>query len=373
MGRAGRPSDPEEKDAVNASPPAADRDRPQPEAAAGEQDKPLLVLKPEPQRTDRVFTEETSHELHSEFEVVNLEGRPDEDLDRYLPEAFAVVGQPDLPRERLLRAGRLRALLNVEGNFFPNVDYGTCHELGVHVLGSGPAYAQAVAEHALGLALDLARGISREDRAFRSGRESYVATGTQDSILLRHADVGLIGFGNLGRALRRLLAPFAPVIRVYDPWLPDAVLREHDVRPAGLDETLEASRFLFVLATVTRESEHLLGAAELDLVPAGARLVLVSRAAVVDYEALLDRVAEGRFLAGIDVWPEEPLAAGHRARALDGLVLSPHRAGGIPQAFTEIGRMVLDDLRLIKRGLPPARMQVAARELVGRYRNRPVS
>jgi phosphoglycerate dehydrogenase-like enzyme len=130
---------------------------------------------------------------------------------------------------------------------------------------------------------------------------------------------------------------------------------------------------VFVLATVTDESRHLLGERELDLLPDGARLVLISRAPVVDFPALLTRVAEGRLLAGIDVWPEEPVAADDPARGLEGLVLSAHRAGGIPAAFWTIGDMVVDDLTLIARGLPPARMQVAARELVGRYRNRPVS
>jgi phosphoglycerate dehydrogenase-like enzyme len=75
----------------------------------------------------------------------------------------------------------------------------------------------------------------------------------------------------------------------------------------------------------------------------------------------------------VDVWPEEPVPADHRARQLEGLVFSGHRAGGIPAAFTQIGEMVVDDLLQIARGLPPARMQVAARELVDRYRNRPVS
>jgi len=126
-----------------------------------------------------------------------------------------------------------------------------------------------------------------------------------------------------------------------------------------------------VLATVTEQSVGLLGGAQLDLLPAGARLVLVSRAPVVDYDALVERVEAGRLVAAIDVWPEEPVPADHRARKLEGLVLSAHRAGGIPEAFHEIGRMVLDDLTLIASGLPPVRMQVASRELVGRYRNRP--
>ena len=101
--------------------------------------------------------------------------------------------------------------------------------------------------------------------------------------------------------------------------------------------------------------------------------MLVSRAAVVDYDALLDRVRAGRFLAGVDVWPVEPVPAEDPYRRLEGLVFSGHRAGGIPQAFAQIGEMVVDDLRQIAAGLPPVRMQVAARELVGRYRNRPVT
>ena len=54
-------------------------------------------------------------------------------------------------------------------------------------------------------------------------------------------------------------------------------------------------------------------------------------------------------------------------------MLSAHRAGGIPAAFAQIGDMVVDDLALVARGLPPVRMQAASRDLVTRYRNRPVT
>ncbi|HEY7009803.1 MAG TPA: NAD(P)-dependent oxidoreductase, partial [Jatrophihabitantaceae bacterium] len=291
-----------------------------------------------PHPRERIFTQDTWREFTESFDVIELSD--DSALDDVLPTAFAIVGQPDLPRARLDRAPQLRAVLNVEGNFYPNVDYAACFARGIHVLGCGPAYADAVAEFALGLALDLARGISREDRAFRQGRERYVASGSGDAILLRGCDVGLIGFGNLGRALLPLLEPFRCTVRAFDPWLPDTVLARAGALPVALAELLTQSRIVFVLATVTAESELLLGAAELDLLPAGARFVLVSRAPVVDFDALLDRVAAGRLTAAIDVWPAEPVPAAHRARTLDGLVLSPHRAGGIPQAFAEIGRMV---------------------------------
>jgi phosphoglycerate dehydrogenase-like enzyme len=330
-----------------------------------------VLLLPYPHGASRLFTEADRAELEDRFTVVELDPR-NGGIDAHLDEAFAIVGQPDLSRERIELAPKLRAVLNIEGNFYPNVDYGALFDRGVHVLGCGPAYADAVAEYSLGLALDLARGISREDRAFRRGDESYVATGNDDAILLRGAPIGLIGYGNLGRALRPLLEPFRPVLRAYDPWLPASALAREGVLPASLAEVLSTSVIVFVLATVTEESQHLLGPTELDLLPAGARLVMVSRAPVVDYPALFERVAAGHLTAAIDVWPEEPVPADYAARSLDGLVLSAHRAGGIPAAFQAIGRMVVDDLTLIAAGLPPVRMQVAARELVDRYRNRPV-
>jgi phosphoglycerate dehydrogenase-like enzyme len=330
----------------------------------------MVLLDTAPQPLDRIFTADTIAGLRRDFDVRDVSDREGA-LDELLPDAFAIVGQPDLPRERLLRADQLRVIMNVEGNFYPNIDYPTAFSRGVRVLGCGPAYAQPVAEYALGLALDLARGISREDRAFRNGRERYLGDGNDDAVVLRHSEVGLIGYGNLGRALHTLLRGFSPRIRVFDPWLPDATLRQADLEPASLEDVLQSSQFLFVLAAVTDANQRLLDDRRLATVRRGARVVLVSRAAMVDYDALVRRVADGQFLAAIDVWPEEPVAADHPARDLDGLVLSAHRAGGIPSAFHEIGDMVLDDLTLLARGLPPVRMQAAAPELVGRYRNRP--
>ena len=231
-------------------------------------DRPLVILQPAPQRPERIFTPAAREDLESSFRVVDLSDDHDPGtFDAWLPEAFAIIGQPDLPAERLVRATALRAVCNVEGNFFPNVDYAGAFARGIHVLGCGPAYAQAVAEYALGLALDVARGISREDRAFRAGTERYVSDGNTDAILLRGAGVGLIGYGNLGRALRPLLEAFGVELRVHDPWIPDRALLAWGLVPATLDEVLQRSRFVFVLATVTADSEHLLGATE----PEGSR------------------------------------------------------------------------------------------------------
>ncbi len=96
-------------------------------------------------------------------------------------------------------------------------------------------------------------------------------------------------------------------------------------------------------------------------------LVLVSRAHVVDFDALTDLVLQGRFKAAIDVFPQEPLAADHPIRRAEGAVLSAHRAGSVQEGLWEIGAMVVDDLEAIVRGLPPQRLQQAQPELAPMY------
>jgi phosphoglycerate dehydrogenase-like enzyme len=297
---------------------------------------------------------------------------PDDEVERHLPEVVAILGQTAMPAERLARAPKLKAIVNVEGNFLPNVDYAAALDRGVHVLNASPAFALPVAEMALGMAIDLARGISRADRAMRAGTETYGLDSNADAFLLTGAPVGIVGFGDLGRELHRLIAPFRCDVTVYDPWLPDLLIEQAGARPAPLDDVLTGSKVIFVFAAVTSDNEGFLGRAQLERIQPDAVLLLMSRAGVADFDALTDLVARERLRAATDVFPDEPLATGHPSRGLDGFLLSPHRAGGMREAFLQIGRLAVADLELILRGLPPAGCKRAERETVDRWRSPPV-
>src|SRR5271154_3635547 len=108
---------------------------------------------------------------------------PAEMLEKNLPQADILIGQSDLPRQRLQQASKLRAIFNVEGNFLPNIDYDYCFSRGIRVLIASPAFAVAVAEMALAFGLDLARGVSQNDHAFREGHEEYGFASTRDCFL----------------------------------------------------------------------------------------------------------------------------------------------------------------------------------------------
>lgn len=335
--------------------------------------KPLVIVDPYPRRRSMIFSDSQWTRLEAMAELATCDGDAPMEASRLeaaLPDAVAVLGQTDLPAERLARAVNLRALINVEGNFLPNVDYPNCFRRGIEVLSIGPVFALPVAEMALGLALDLARGITPGDRALRERREAYGLAGNRDAFLLTGATIGLIGFGQLGRALIRLLAGFRAEVLVHDPWLPASAIREEGCRPAALDDLFACSRVVFVFASATQENQHFIGRRELNLMQPGAALVLASRAAVVDFPAVMEAAESGRLRVATDVFPQEPVPPEDPVRT-SRMLLSSHRAGGIPQAFLDIGERVLDDLDLILRGLPPVRLQPARPQTVGLMRSRP--
>lgn len=336
--------------------------------------KPVAISAPEPRTLDLIFTPDALKRLRATYHIV--EANP-EDIaglgDAVLSQARYIIGQPPLTAETLARMPHLRCILNVESNLINNMPYDVLFARGIHVVTTGQVFAEPVAELGLAMALNLARGVIDADLDFREGRERWGGDGNTGARLLSGSDVGIIGFGDLGRALARLLAGFRARIRVFDPWLPPSMLKDAGVEPAALDTVLSESDFVFVVAAVTSENRGFLGADAFSRMREGAAFILLSRADVVDFDALMAAVERGHIVAASDVFPEEPLAAEHPVRRLKGFIRSAHRAGALDSAFKKMGDMVLEDMALMDRGLPPMRCKRAERETVSRMRSRPVN
>ena len=264
---------------------------------------------------------------------------------------------------------RLRAILEVSGRFpdIDTLDYAACFARGIRVLSCAPSFAPVVAEMALTLALASGREIVTNDAAMRAGTELWWDRKSfSNTRMLFDQSVGFIGFGSIARALKPLLAPFRCPIQVYDPWLADGFLRDQGVTPVSLETLLASSQVIFVLATPSAENEAMLNRKQLERISPDALLVLISRAHVVDFEALTNLLYDGRLRAAIDVFPAEPLPANHPIRRAPNVVLSPHRAGGDRNGTTFIGHMVVNDLEAILAGNPPQQMQVAQPEVIAK-------
>lgn len=341
--------------------------------------KPIVLLDPAPRSTELMFRPTVREKLERLVDIRPTPGTPtfeaptDAEIEVILPEARYLIGQTDLPRERLERATHLKAIFNVEGNFLPNIDYEYCFARNIRVLNVSPVFAHAVAELGLGMALSLARRIPQAHLAFADGTEVYGLESNRDALLLRDLPIGIIGFGDLGRALLTILRPFGDTIRVHDPWLPPRSIGEAGALPAGLEEVLTSCRAIFVVASVTSDNRGFLGRDALLRIRDDSIFVLLSRAGVVDFEALTDEALSGRLRVATDVWPEEPLAADHKMRGAPGTVLSAHRAGALTRCFYEMGERVVEDIELMNRDLAPVSCKPAQYETVSRMRSRPVS
>ena len=336
--------------------------------------RPKVISVPEPRSLELIFTQDDEAKLRRDYQIFEGQGPTvSKVVEEHIAEASFVIGQPELPRHILQQARKLKAILNVESNFLDNMDYDYCFTNGIHVLTTGRVFAAPVAEIGLGMALSLERNIGGADRAFRAGKELWGGDGNTEARLMSGGNIGFIGFGDLGRALHRLLAGFRATIRVFDPWLPVGVLEDQGVEPVSLEDVLTKSDVIFVVASVTSDNGGFLGSAEFARMRKGTSFVLLSRAGVVDFDALMDAVKSGHIRAASDVFPEEPLPADHPVRKLEGVILSAHRAGALDVAFKQMGKMVLDDMGLMTRGLPPVTCRRAERETVLRMRSKPVS
>lgn len=315
-----------------------------------------------------VFSAEDLTHLHTLADVVwgQDDPMPLKLFQQHLPDAEVIICADWRYGDVLPQAKNLRAIMVVSGAFPLDLDYEYCFRNNIRVLGVAPAFARQVAEMCLGLALSASREIAIGDRQMHAGTEQYLQAGNVSTFMLYDQPVGMIGYGSIARALHALLKPFNVVVSAYDPWLGDRYLQGCGVKPASLADVLSQSRVIFVLAAPTSENAAMLSRDYLSLIQQNAVLVLASRAHVVDFDAMTDMVRAGRFKVATDVFPTEPLQPDHPIRKAEQAVLSAHRAGSIREGLWEIGEMVVDDLEIILKGLPPRRMQRAEPELTAR-------
>ncbi len=331
--------------------------------------KSKVIVDPSFRRMDEIFSPEDRLRLFDLVDVVwgRDEPMPMADFLAALPSADFVICADWRYGDVLDQAGQLKAIIAVSGAFPLQLDYEICYQKRILVLSVAPAFARQVAEFALGLAIASARDIALGDREMRSGAEKYLHAGNVGTFLLYDKPVGMIGYGSIARELHKLLRPFDVQLSAYDPWLGDGYLRRQGVEPLALEDLMARSRVIFVLASPTAENRAMITRELLELVRRDAVFALVSRAHVVDFDALTELALAGRFKLATDVFPTEPLELDHPIRSAEGALLSAHRAGSVEEGMTELGQMLVDDLEALVKGLPPRRLQVAEPELSGRF------
>ncbi|MFJ7073396.1 D-2-hydroxyacid dehydrogenase family protein [Streptomyces sp. NPDC098781] len=249
-----------------------------------------------------------------------------------------------LPRLRLLIASGMRNSV---------IDYAAAEAHGVTVCGTASTSTPPV-ELTWALLLGLARGLVQENDALRSGGPWQSTVGAD----LHGRRLGLLGLGKIGSRVAHVGLAFGMRVTAWSQNLTKEYADEVGVHlAASKEELLKDSDFVSVHLALSDRTRGLLGAPELALLKPTAYLINTSRAAIVDQDALLTALHEGRIAgAGVDVFDTEPLPADHPMRTAPRLLATPH-LGYVSQAnyATYYGQAV-EDIQAYLAGSPVRRL-----------------
>jgi phosphoglycerate dehydrogenase-like enzyme len=223
---------------------------------------------------------------------------------------------------------RLR-LISIWGTGTDNVDLAACRARGICVTNTPSVNANAVAEHTMGLILALTRRIPAMDAEVRAGHWPRVQLAQ-----LEGRTLGLMGLGAIGRRVAMLAAPFGMRL-LAATWGPDAGRAQAaGAKRVPIDVLLRESDIVSLHLRLTDETAGILGRDRLALMKPTAFLVNTARAGLVDRQALVDALRDGRLAgAALDVFHREPIALDDELRTLTNVVLTPHSAGMTREAM----------------------------------------
>ena len=235
-----------------------------------------------------------------------------------------------------------------------NIDVEAASRAGVLVTHAEAGFVQSVVELALGLLVDLSRGVSRAVADYHAGRRPEIRVGRQ----LGGSTVGIVGYGRISRALAPLLAGLGMTVLVSDPY---AQIDDRRFTKLPLDDLLARADYVICLAIANEETENLLGEAAFARMKPDAFFVNMSRGNLVDEAALARALTEGRIAgAAMDVGRAPDQMPSPELACLPNVIATPHIGGLTPPASES---QAMDTVRqveaLVKGEVPPGAVNAA--------------
>ena len=261
-------------------------------------------------------------------------------------DALIVRGRTKLWRD-VLEAGarRLRAICRA-GVGLDNIDLRAAEELGIAVFNTPEASTEAVAELTVALMLSLARAIPRADGALKEGRWlKRELMGWE----LAGRTLGIIGFGRIGQRVAEICSALKMRILAYRRTRPpglEEVLRRTGARMVPLEELIRSSDIITIHVPLTPQTRHMIGEREISMMKNGAIIINTSRGGVIDEEALLKALKNGKLAAAaLDVFEEEPpKGISLELARLPNVVATPHIGGQTKEAQKKASEMAAKKL-----------------------------
>ncbi len=253
------------------------------------------------------------------------------------------------PASLIERLPRLR-MIAVTGSRTWTLDLEACTRRGIVVCHTGGEKSGAsTAEIALGLLLATARRIPSADRSIRSG--SFQG-GVPAGHVLEGKTLGLIGVGKIGSRMARYGQALGMQVLAWSQNLTPEKAQAAGARMVDKTALLRESDAVSLHVVLSDRTRGILGRDDLAAMKPGAILINTSRGPLVDEAALIERLASGQLIAGLDVFDQEPLAADHPLRQLPNTVLTPHLGYCVAEVYQQFYRESVENILAFLDGVP---------------------
>jgi D-3-phosphoglycerate dehydrogenase len=282
--------------------------------------------------------------------VANPWGRaPTEaELIEQIGDVDALISGTEPVTAQVIAAAQRLKVISKHGVGYENIDLAAAAQRGIPVAIAGGAIADSVADMALALILALARHVPQGDRAVRAGRWPRLV-----GMQLRGKTLGIVGLGQIGKAVCRRAVGFGLNVVAYDAYPDMRFAASWGVRFMALDELLANADIVTLHAPALPETYHLISHATLARMKPTALLINTARGDLVDEAALADALQRGLIAgAASDVFQHEP--PGQSALlALDTFIATPHSAGQTEDGLRQMGEITAENALLVLAGQQP--------------------
>lgn len=264
---------------------------------------------------------------------------------------FTCWGATPLTAAVLDRAPRLRAVVHAAGSVKHHVT-DACWERGITVASAAAANALPVAEYTLATILLAGKRVLHAARRYAELRADHDWLRELGDSGNHRRTVGIVGASRIGRRVIELLRPFDVRVLLHDPYVSPDEAAALGVAPATLDELCARADIVSVHAPQLPSTYHLIGAAQLALMPDRATLINTARGSLVDGTALLPHLTTGRLSAVLDVTDPELPPPDSPLYTLPNVLLTPHIAGSLGNELHRLADQALDELERYAKGTP---------------------
>jgi len=256
--------------------------------------------------------------------------------------------------ELMDKAPKLKVISNYAVGF-DNIDIPAATKRGIIVGNTPGVLTETTADLAFTLIMAAARRIVEGDKEVRAGKWK-----TWGPMILLGQDVhgatlGIVGLGRIGAAVARRAKGFGMKIMYYDVIRQEKAEKELGIQYTDLNKLLSQSDFITIHTNLTKETHHLIGAKQFEIMKRTGILVNTSRGPIVDNMALYEALRDKKIAyAALDVTEPEPLPANHPLLTLDNVIVVPHIASASVASRTKMGLMAADNLIAgLKGEMPP--------------------